>query len=134
MHNEDYDAAGFPLLTRVFSRPQVYRITCMWIVATAAAGLAIPTIAPGVIRLPWNLPLALAAAWLGLRGLALVDYARREARRPSLVSSSENVKTTVQPVANPQKRPFLKIFMQINAYMMLVMICLILSALGWSFS
>lgn len=133
MHNEDYDAAGFPLLTRVFSRLQVYRITYMWIVATAATGLAIPGIAPGVVQLPWNLVLAAAAVWLALRGLVLVDHARREARRRSLVPAAENVKTTIQPVANPEKRPFLKIFMQINAYMMLVMICLILSALAWTF-
>ncbi len=133
MHSEDYDAAGFPLLTRTFSRPQICRITYMWLVATAVAGLAIPGIAPGVVQLPWNLLLAAAAVWLALRGLALVDHARREARGLGVGLPSDNVDATSQSLADPQKALFLRVFLQINVYMMVVMICLILSALAWTF-
>lgn len=44
---EDYESAGLPSLTNVFSKVQLSRITFIWIVATAAASLMIPFFAGG---------------------------------------------------------------------------------------
>lgn len=42
IHGNDYSAAGFPTLTKIFSNGQLSRITFIWIVALAVSGLLIP--------------------------------------------------------------------------------------------
>lgn len=62
LHGADYERAGLPSLTRVLSRAQVGRITCMWIVALALTG---PLLAvTGKVHLPWNVGILAASAWL----------------------------------------------------------------------
>jgi heme o synthase len=41
-HGEEYAQAGLPSLTTVMSKPQIARITFVWIVAAATASLALP--------------------------------------------------------------------------------------------
>ena len=50
-HGKDYEKAGFPALTRVFSSQQITAITLLWTVATAMASLLLPAF--GVIRSEW---------------------------------------------------------------------------------
>ncbi|MBS4033716.1 MAG: protoheme IX farnesyltransferase [Ignavibacterium sp.] len=49
--DKDYQKAGLPTLTRIFSHQQLKRITFVWIVATIVTGLLIPLF--GVIHLNW---------------------------------------------------------------------------------
>jgi protoheme IX farnesyltransferase len=42
IHGNDYATAGFPTLTKIFSKGQLSRITFIWIVALAVSGLLIP--------------------------------------------------------------------------------------------
>jgi protoheme IX farnesyltransferase len=49
-HGEEYEHAGLPSLTQVMSRPQIARITYVWIVAAAVASLALPLY--GSVRSP----------------------------------------------------------------------------------
>ncbi len=68
---KQYEAAGFPSLTRSFSVPQLARITFMWILATAAACIVIPLFGAGHSLL-LILGLFLAAIWLVWSGAKLV--------------------------------------------------------------
>jgi protoheme IX farnesyltransferase len=45
---KDYEQAGFPTLTQIFSMDQLSRITFVWITATIASGMLIPLF--GVIK------------------------------------------------------------------------------------
>jgi protoheme IX farnesyltransferase len=59
----DYERAGLPSLTRLFTMDQIARITFVWILATAVACLVIPLF--GIISNPWiNAGLVGAGAWL----------------------------------------------------------------------
>jgi heme o synthase len=49
--DKDYQKAGLPTLTRIFSHQQLTRITFVWIVATIVTGLLIPLF--GIIHLNW---------------------------------------------------------------------------------
>jgi len=42
IHGKDYEQAGFPTLTKLFSSLQISRITYVWIVALAFSGILIP--------------------------------------------------------------------------------------------
>lgn len=55
---EDYERAGLPLLTGIFSPPRVRRITFTWTMAMAAACVAFPVF--GIARQPWAFALLLA--------------------------------------------------------------------------
>lgn len=68
---KQYEAAGFPSLTRSFSVPQLARITFMWILATAAACIVIPLFGSGHSLL-LILGLFLAAIWLVWSGAKLI--------------------------------------------------------------
>lgn len=62
----DYERAGLPSLTRIFSFEQIARITFVWILATAVACLAIPLF--GVMHTAWvSLGLVAAGLWIVLR-------------------------------------------------------------------
>lgn len=60
---DDYERAGLPSLTRVFSYAQVARISFMWILGTAIVCLVIPLF--GIIQPGWiNIGLFIAGVWL----------------------------------------------------------------------
>ena len=62
-YGDQYEQAGFPTLTQVFSPGQLSRITCVWMMATAFSSLLLPLF--GVVRsLPSVVALVLCAAWL----------------------------------------------------------------------
>lgn len=68
---EDYERAGLPTLTRVFTRPQFARIIYVWMIATAVACVSMPLF--GVSVEPWALGgLALASLWLGWHATTMV--------------------------------------------------------------
>ncbi len=63
LFGEDYQRAGLPTLTSVFSRPQLRRITFVWIAGTAMACLLIPLF--GLVRFSLvNFGLVALALWL----------------------------------------------------------------------
>jgi protoheme IX farnesyltransferase len=67
-HGEDYERAGFPSITRLFMRPQLARLTCVWMLCTAAASLLLWLYGLLTSALaPW----ALFAAGMVLAGFAL---------------------------------------------------------------
>jgi heme o synthase len=62
-HGEEYTQAGLPSLTTVMSKPQIARITFVWIVAAAISGLALPLY--GSVRSPLvSFAFIPLAAWL----------------------------------------------------------------------
>ncbi len=71
-YGDQYEQAGFPTLTQVFSPGQLSRITCLWIMATAFSSLLLPLF--DVVRsLPSVLALVLCAvglAWASRKLLA----------------------------------------------------------------
>lgn len=97
IHGKDYEEAGLPSLTRIFSMGQIGRITCMWILSTATAGILLGVMIG--VRPPWSLVLLLASVWLCWRAIGLL-----RAERESF--------------------PFVPAFVRINVYTLLVMICL----------
>ena len=107
MLGEQYDRAGLPTLTRVFSTAQIARITFMWILATAAAGLVFPALARANMTMPWSLAMVIVSLWLAAKAAAVLKPAPDQA----------------------DKSQFRRAFVQINAYALLVMLCLSLSAL-----
>jgi len=62
-HGQEYEQAGLPSLTRVMSKPQIGRVTFVWIVAAGIAGLSLPLY--GSIRSPLSsLLLIPCAGWI----------------------------------------------------------------------
>jgi len=99
-HGKEYENAGLPSLTRVMSRPQIARITYVWIFAAAVATLLLPLY--GVVRSPvLYVAFIPSAAWLVWSGRSLA------ARRPVLAS-------------------FPLLFRKINIYLFLIMSLLVL--------
>jgi protoheme IX farnesyltransferase len=67
----DYEAAGIPSMTRIFSLEQIARMTFMWILATVTTCMAIPL--SGIIDNDWiNLGLFAAGLWLVWRSVAIL--------------------------------------------------------------
>jgi heme o synthase len=64
-HGEQYERAGLPSLTRLMKKPQIARITFVWIVASTIASLALPLY--GSVRSPLVycsfIPLAIWLIW-----------------------------------------------------------------------
>jgi len=68
---KDYEKAGFPTLTQIFSKDQLARITFIWIVATAVTGLLIPLF--GIVKNPViNFGLFSAGIWLTWNAFKLI--------------------------------------------------------------
>jgi protoheme IX farnesyltransferase len=68
---EDYESAGLPSLSTVFSSRQLARLTFIWMVATAVSSLLLP--AWLVTSSPWvNLGLVLSGIWLAWRASRLL--------------------------------------------------------------
>jgi protoheme IX farnesyltransferase len=111
MFGEQYREAGLPTLTSVFARSQLLRITFMWILATAGAGLVFPTL-PGIgLRLPWNLAIVIASFWLVAKAWRVL--------RPATGIEDRSI--------------YRRAFMQINIYALMVMVFLSLNAVGFTF-
>jgi protoheme IX farnesyltransferase len=110
MVGQQYAEAGLPTLTRTFAPAQLLRITFMWILATALAGLVFPTMTRvnTGLSLPWSLVIVLASIWLASKGA-------------KILSAGKNGDNTA---------PFRRAFVQINVYALTVMTCLSLSAVG----
>lgn len=68
---EDYEQAGFPTLTQIFSPDQLGRITFMWIVATVMISLMIPFY--GVIKFSYTYAgLLIIGSWLTWNAVKLL--------------------------------------------------------------
>jgi protoheme IX farnesyltransferase len=107
MCGDQYGSAGLPTLTNLFSRRQLLRMTAMWLLATAAAGLVLPTVAPGELALPWKITIVIASIWLAGRALSILGLSKTDENR-----------ATFRPA-----------FIRINVYALIVMVCLSLNAL-----
>jgi protoheme IX farnesyltransferase len=70
-HGKEYEEAGLPSLTGLLSRAQISRITFVWILATAAAGLLLPLYGMGSSKIA-SLSLFPAAVWLVWNGMNLL--------------------------------------------------------------
>jgi protoheme IX farnesyltransferase len=69
--DKDYEKAGFPTLTKIFSHTQLARITFIWIIATVVTGLIIPLF--GITKFPGiNFLLLAAGIWLGWNAFKLL--------------------------------------------------------------
>jgi protoheme IX farnesyltransferase len=79
-HGEEYERAGLPSLTKLMKKPQIARISFVWIVAAAIASLALPLY--GSVRSPLVSCLFVPlAAWLIWSERAL--FAKRPLLPPS---------------------------------------------------
>lgn len=72
---DQYARADLPSLTHIFSPAQLRRVTFMWVLAAAAAGMTLPAVSPATVTLPWNLIIVLASAWLAIKATALLRSA-----------------------------------------------------------
>jgi protoheme IX farnesyltransferase len=103
MFGKDYEQAGLPSVTKMFSSIQLRRITFMWILCTAAAGLMLAM--AGHVPFPWNLAFLVASVWL--------VTAAAEMLRPD-----ENTRWK------------LRAFLKINLYVLIVMALMVAQALA----
>lgn len=95
-NSNDFKKAGFPTIRDKFNEEQISRITSIWILSAAAAGLTIPLF---IISLPdiFNAVLFAACLWLVSGGIILI----KKSTNPSL---------------------FYAAFKRINIYMLIVML------------
>lgn len=105
---DQYAVAGLPSLTRLLSRRQLVRVSFMWVLATAAAGLMLPALSRGAVAVPWSLALVAASVWLLFQALELLRT----------------------PPEHERPRHYRRAFLRINAYMLVVMITLMLNGLA----
>ncbi len=70
--DKDYQQAGFPTLTQIFSRQQLGRITFIWIIATGVTGLLIPLFQISHNQFI-NYSLFIAALWLAFKSINLLQ-------------------------------------------------------------
>ena len=69
--DKDYQQAGFPTLTKIFTHEQLTRITFIWIMATVVTGVIIPLF--GLIKFPViNFTLLAAGIWLSWNAFKLL--------------------------------------------------------------
>ncbi|RJP58828.1 MAG: protoheme IX farnesyltransferase [Ignavibacteriales bacterium] len=96
IYGEDYEKAGFPTLTKIFSDAQLSRITYMWIIALAISSLLIPLFSFNANIITAVL-LLVAGFWLVYKSINVIkDYLN--------------------------KRVFRKAFLLINVYVLIVVI------------
>jgi protoheme IX farnesyltransferase len=102
-HSRDYVKAGFPSLSHVFTSCQLGRITFTWVLATGCAVMLFPLL--GMFNHSISLVFLVAVTiWLGLQALPLVK------KRFAL---------SIEPV-------FLRAFRDINIFVLLIMVILII--------
>jgi heme o synthase len=66
----DMERAGLPTLTKILSRLQLVRVTSIWILALAVAGLLLAS--ESGLSWPWHLGMFVASLWLGWSAVALL--------------------------------------------------------------
>jgi protoheme IX farnesyltransferase len=71
MRGREYEQAGFASPTKAFTQPQLFRITFMWILAAAAAGLLIAILSQ--MDLFWKLAMFVCSIWLVFKALPFVN-------------------------------------------------------------
>jgi protoheme IX farnesyltransferase len=99
----DYEKAGFPSLTRIFTETQLRRITFIWVFATAVACLILPLF--GLVNFyAVQMSLLIAGIWLVWKAFTLLR-------------------------SHHSEFPFRLAFNSINAYVLLVMLLLALDQL-----
>ncbi len=82
-HGEEYEQAGLPSLTGVMSRPQIARVTFIWINAVAIASLSLPLY--GILRSPVLYFLLFpGAGWLIWNGRVLLGEGPERCLSPAL--------------------------------------------------
>lgn len=106
LQGDGYEAAGLPSLTKVFSPQQLFRITFMWVMATAVAGIVLPAVARQAVPWYWAVAMAVASVWLAMKAMVLL-----------------------RPPAPDQRRTWVRSFIQVNIYALLITVCLSLAAL-----
>ena len=105
---QQYAGAGLPTLRQTFSKPQLHRVTFMWILATAVIGIVFPAMMRGQMSLPWNVLIVLDSCWLVTVAVSVLWGAR-----------------------NPDDAAvFRKAFVRINLFALLFFVSLSLNALG----
>jgi protoheme IX farnesyltransferase len=107
MVGDQYEKAGLPTLTQLFTSAQVRRITFMWVLAAAAAGAILPALPSGLVGLPWNLLMVIVSVWLAIKATVLLFPPPEESM------------------------PFRRIFLQINVFALTMVVCLAASAVLW---
>lgn len=70
MTGEDQEKAGLPTITRVLSRPQLIRVTSIWILTLAVAGLLLA--GESGLAWPWYLGMVAGSLWLCASAVALL--------------------------------------------------------------
>lgn len=70
--DKDYQKAGFPTLTQIFSQQQLGRITFVWIIATGVTGLLLPLFQISQNQFV-NYSLFIAALWLAFKSINLLQ-------------------------------------------------------------
>jgi protoheme IX farnesyltransferase len=82
-HGEEYEQVGLPSLTGVMSRPQIARVTFIWINAAAIASLSLPFY--GILRSPgFYFMLVPCAGWLIWNGRLLMGKGPEISLSPAL--------------------------------------------------
>jgi protoheme IX farnesyltransferase len=106
LHRKSYEEARLPTLHRHFTERQILRLIFTWTCATAAACALLPAF--GTTRGPGSMMLLGAAClWLVVRFAGLLR-------------------------SGPQPRPVRRAFMDINLYLLFVMLVVVLGAAWWS--
>jgi protoheme IX farnesyltransferase len=68
---DDYERAGLPSLTRIFTMDQIARITFVWMIATAVACLVLPVF--DIVSNPWvNMGFIVAGVWLAWKSVGVL--------------------------------------------------------------
>jgi len=107
MIGNEYSSAGLPAVTSRFSREQVVRITFVWILATAVAGVAFPALDKVNGMRLWSFAMVAASIWLAAKATTILRVASLE----------------------EWKLPVRQAFRYVNVFALLVMIFLSLGAL-----
>jgi len=76
--DKDYQKAGFPTLTQIFSHQQLGRITFIWIIATGVTGLLLPLFQISNNQII-NYSLFYAAIWLAFKSINLLQQTQEAA-------------------------------------------------------
>ena len=100
-HGKDYERAGLPSLTKIFTGAQLQRITLVWTLALAVSSMLLPLF--GYHSRIFQMMLVAATGWLGWQGIKFS-------------------KTGTQVVCQ-------RLFRQINAYVLFLMVLLVVEQL-----
>ena len=108
MISGEYRAAGLPTVMDKFSQPQLVRITFIWMLATAAGGLAFPAFTRVEGALLWSFGLKCASIWLAIKATSILGADVSGGEAPLIRQA----------------------FGQVNAFALMVVLCLSMAALG----